>query len=241
MQTIGQVRLTRKTSLCTAASEEVLPAKLDQVSEGLILNGYVASITGDAIFVRFLDDLTGRAGLAQLADTFVADPHTLFTLGQSVRAQVVQLDSAKGRFTLTLKQSVCGLTDGLFLKSLFEDKEACHALDSEADASIDWNAFAPGNVGTYILSFHENKQLELQTEITHVLFFNSLFFFISTNYMQSREKYTISKTTAQSATLKPTPILSPWQHLTNQHLIQNPAPPSMALSLMLIKKTASSI
>ncbi len=45
----------------------------------------------DACFVRFLGHVTGRAGLAQLAGTFVADPRRNFTVNQSVRAQVVQV------------------------------------------------------------------------------------------------------------------------------------------------------
>lgn len=39
----------------------------------------------------FLGGLTGRAGLAQLSDTFVSDPHLFFREGQSVRATVVQV------------------------------------------------------------------------------------------------------------------------------------------------------
>lgn len=45
----------------------------------------------DACFVRFLGHLTGRAGLAQLAGTFISDPRLHFAVNQSVRAQVVQV------------------------------------------------------------------------------------------------------------------------------------------------------
>ena len=48
--------------------------------------------------MRFLGHVTGRAGLAQLAGTFVADPRRNFTVNQSVRAQVVQVS-----FSRTLK------------------------------------------------------------------------------------------------------------------------------------------
>lgn len=40
---------------------------------------------------RFGGGLTGRAGLPQLADSFVSDPARHFAVGQSVRAQVVQV------------------------------------------------------------------------------------------------------------------------------------------------------
>ena len=48
----------------------------------------------DACFVRFLGHLTGRAGLAQLAGTFVSDPRRHFAINQSVRAQIVQVPPA---------------------------------------------------------------------------------------------------------------------------------------------------
>lgn len=41
--------------------------------------------------MRFLGHLTGRAGLAQLAATFISDPRLHFAVNQSVRAQVVQV------------------------------------------------------------------------------------------------------------------------------------------------------
>ena len=61
-----------------------------------MLPGYVASVTGDAVFVRFLSHVTGRAGLSQLADTLVSDPKRRYAEGQSVRAQVVQVRGASG-------------------------------------------------------------------------------------------------------------------------------------------------
>jgi len=54
----------------------------------------------DACFVRFLGHVTGRAGLAQLAGTFVADPRRNFTVNQSVRAQVVQVISCPHTISL---------------------------------------------------------------------------------------------------------------------------------------------
>ena len=39
-----------------------VPALLDQVAVGALVPGYVASVTQDSVFVRFLGELTGRAG-----------------------------------------------------------------------------------------------------------------------------------------------------------------------------------
>lgn len=132
------VRLTRKASLIAARA--ALPSSLEDVKEGAILPGFIASTTPvcmasilcpnlqlealnhtgtcsihscnsqlthclccdpyksyelflmqDACFVRFLGHCTGRAGLAQLAGTFVSDPRRAFAVNQSVRAQVVQV------------------------------------------------------------------------------------------------------------------------------------------------------
>ena len=53
--------VTRKASLLAAAAR--LPSSIDDLREGTLAPGYVASVTGDSVFVRFLDDLTGRAGV----------------------------------------------------------------------------------------------------------------------------------------------------------------------------------
>ena len=52
--------MTRKASLVAAAA--ALPAAIEDLREGTLTPGYVASVTGDSVFVRFLGDLTGRAG-----------------------------------------------------------------------------------------------------------------------------------------------------------------------------------
>ena len=68
-------------------------------------------------------DGAARAGLAQLADTFVSDPRRHFAEGQSVRAAVAAVDSARGRFALSLKPSLVAAPDGVYLGSLFRDLE----------------------------------------------------------------------------------------------------------------------
>lgn len=89
-----RLQLTRKRSLVEAAQQ--LPSSFEEVKEGSLLPGYVASVTGDAVFVRFLGAVTGRAGLAALADTFVSDPRLHFSVGQSVVSKVVQVRVGHG-------------------------------------------------------------------------------------------------------------------------------------------------
>lgn len=83
------MKLTRKASLVAAAS--ALPKSVQDVKETMLLPGYIANVTNDACYVRFLNQLTGRAGLAQLADLFVSDPSRHYHVNQSVKAQVVQV------------------------------------------------------------------------------------------------------------------------------------------------------
>lgn len=89
MQAVGVLKLTRKASLLAAAT--ALPKTVSDIKETMLLPGYIASVTNDACYVRFLNQLTGRAGLPQLADLFVSDPSRHYHVNQSVRAQVVQV------------------------------------------------------------------------------------------------------------------------------------------------------
>ena len=59
-QKAGMLRMSRKASLLGVRG--ALPAALEDLTEGTLAPGYVASVTGDAVFVRFLGSLTGRAG-----------------------------------------------------------------------------------------------------------------------------------------------------------------------------------
>lgn len=61
LQKAGMLRVTRKASLLAAAAQ--LPAAIEDVKEGTLASGYVANVTADAVFVRFLGSLTGRAGV----------------------------------------------------------------------------------------------------------------------------------------------------------------------------------
>ena len=73
---------------CLHLQSTLVPTRHPPSQEGALLHGFVASATPDAVFVRFLGHVTGRAGLSQLSDTFVSDPRRCFREGQSVRAQV---------------------------------------------------------------------------------------------------------------------------------------------------------
>ena len=58
----------------------------------------------------------------------MSDPARHFAEGQSVRAAVVTVDSAKQRFTIALKQSLAGAPDAAYARSLFADLEAAERI-----------------------------------------------------------------------------------------------------------------
>ena len=53
-QRIGVVKLSRKSSLLSAAAGGALPSAIEDVRESALLPGYVASLTPDAAFIRCL-------------------------------------------------------------------------------------------------------------------------------------------------------------------------------------------
>ena len=135
LTSIGAVRVTRKQSLIDSVASHALPQRLSDLAEGVVVPGYVASVASDAVFVRFLGDLTGRAGLAQLSDTFVADPSAYFHVGQSVRAHIVHVDAEKDRFSLSLKRSLtAGNHDAKYLQSFFRDVESVYRFNLAHEA-----------------------------------------------------------------------------------------------------------
>ncbi|KAL6748175.1 hypothetical protein V8C86DRAFT_1190558 [Haematococcus lacustris] len=139
------VLLSRKQSLVAAAQAGRLITSFDQVVKSALLSGYVANVTGDAVFVRFGGHVTGRAGLSQLADSFTSDPRRLFSAGQSVRARVASVDTDKSRFSLTLRPSLLGQADASYLAALLQDMELASSLKAaaappaSAEAGVDWD------------------------------------------------------------------------------------------------------
>lgn len=97
------VRLTHKGALRSAAAR--LPKQPTDVQAGMQLPGYIASLTADAVFVRFLNQTTGRAGLAHLPLGPARDPRARFFVGQTVLARVTGTDSVRALCTLSLKES----------------------------------------------------------------------------------------------------------------------------------------
>lgn len=92
-QKAGLLRVTRKASLLAAAAQ--LPATIEDVKEGTLASGYVANVTADAVFVRFLGTLTGRAGAPRGSHVAVQKkqllPSIAVTMGHSKKAQAAMI------------------------------------------------------------------------------------------------------------------------------------------------------
>jgi len=160
----GTLILSRKPSLVKAAAAGILPRNFEEVKEGALLQGFVANVTHDSVFVRFAGHTTGRAGLSQLADSFVADPRQLFTEGQSVRTQVVTVDAAHKRFSVTLRPSLTSGSDAGYLASMFSDLELAERLRAQQALSgakpdapsdiVDWSLLRLGSMVPCEVSDH---------------------------------------------------------------------------------------
>ncbi|KAL3684900.1 hypothetical protein R1sor_002922 [Riccia sorocarpa] len=131
--------LSTKFSLLQAAAS--LPSDVSQLQADSVLQGYIANVNSNGCFVRFLGRLTGLATLREVADTFVPDPSQMFIFGQSVRAKVTEVKEEKGKFYLSLKQSLCFSTDASLLQSYFLEEEKISQLQAEASgqSSLEWS------------------------------------------------------------------------------------------------------
>ena len=141
LEVVQQVRLTNKDSIRRHVASGDMPLRLEDIRVGSVLPGFVASVSGDAVYVRFMDHLTGRARLQQLSDTFVGDPASAFHVNMSVRACVSKIDLDNGQISVSLKESICSEASGMYVRSLFRDLEAAGRFDS--DTSVDWGTAFP--------------------------------------------------------------------------------------------------
>jgi len=91
---------TRKPALVAAAAS--LPRDANDLVEGLLFPGYIASVTAGGAFVRFLGRVTARAGRAQLPAPDAPTAADVLRPGQTVLARVTGADAAKGRYAVAL-------------------------------------------------------------------------------------------------------------------------------------------
>lgn len=81
---------------------------INDLSEGMILDGIVTNITAFGAFVDVGVHQDGLVHLSQMADRFIRDPNEVVRLNQHIKVKVLQLDVARKRINLSMKASDLG-------------------------------------------------------------------------------------------------------------------------------------
>ncbi len=76
---------------------------IDDLREGMVLNGIVTNITAFGAFVDIGVHQDGLVHVSQMADKFIRDPNEVVKLNQKVRIQVVTVDKLRRRISLSMK------------------------------------------------------------------------------------------------------------------------------------------
>ena len=79
--------------------------KIEDLWVGMVLPGIVNNITRFGAFVDIGVKQSGLVHLSEMADRFVSDPNEIVKLHQHVRVKVLEIDIARKRIQLSLKQA----------------------------------------------------------------------------------------------------------------------------------------
>lgn len=138
-----------KPSLIQAAKAKAIPSSFSEIQKGTVIHGYIKSVQPYGVFVGFLDTLTGLAPKSNLSDSFISQLSDSFTVGQSIRAYVSEIDVAENKFVVNLKHSLCFSTDASLIASYFKEVNdiALFAIKkSKSQIKVDWNKYEIGSI-----------------------------------------------------------------------------------------------
>jgi uncharacterized protein len=76
---------------------------LDDLREGMWLNGIVTNITAFGCFVDIGIKENGLVHISEMADHFVKDPAQIVSIHQPVKVRVLHIDHERKRIQLSLK------------------------------------------------------------------------------------------------------------------------------------------
>lgn len=79
--------------------------KIEDLQEGMVLPGIVTNLTNFGAFVDVGVHQDGLVHISEIADRFISNPAEVLALHQHVRVKVIQLDKARKRISLSLKQA----------------------------------------------------------------------------------------------------------------------------------------
>jgi uncharacterized protein len=81
---------------------------IEDLKPGMILNGIVTNITAFGAFVDIGVHQDGLVHVSQLANKFVKDPNEVVRLTQTVKVKVMEVDVARKRISLSIKEALNG-------------------------------------------------------------------------------------------------------------------------------------
>jgi uncharacterized protein len=79
--------------------------KLEDVTEGMVLEGVVTNVTAFGAFVDVGVHQDGLVHVSQLADRFVKDPHEVVRVGDRLEVRVLGVDLARKRISLSARRA----------------------------------------------------------------------------------------------------------------------------------------
>lgn len=79
--------------------------KIDDLQEGMVLPGIVTNLTNFGAFVDVGVHQDGLVHISEIADRYIASPADALSLHQHVMVKVIQLDKARKRISLSVKQA----------------------------------------------------------------------------------------------------------------------------------------
>jgi uncharacterized protein len=80
-------------------------ADIKDLSPGMVLNGKVTNVTAFGAFVDIGVHRDGLVHISELSSSFVTDPHSVVSINARVRVQVLAVDVARNRISLSMKQA----------------------------------------------------------------------------------------------------------------------------------------
>ncbi|KAG9134768.1 hypothetical protein Leryth_001080 [Lithospermum erythrorhizon] len=140
--------LSAKYSLVESALQ--LPADASQVQPHSVVPGYVCNLIETGCFVRFVGRLTGFAPKNKATDDRRLDLSEVFSVGQSVRCNILDVNSDSGRITLSLKQSLTSSTDASFIQEYFILEEKIAKLQTLESGANDLTLVDQFNIGSVV-------------------------------------------------------------------------------------------
>ncbi|KAL0817225.1 rRNA biogenesis protein RRP5 isoform X1 [Brassica napus] len=163
----NNLALSSKYSLIKLTEE--LPSDISQLQPNSVVHGYVCNLIENGCFVRFLGRLTGFAPRSKAIDDPRADLSESFFVGQSVRANIVDINQEKSRITLSLKQSSCASVDASFIQEYFLTDEKISDLQSSDNTESECSWVEKFSIGSLVKgTVHEQNDLGLVVNFDNI-------------------------------------------------------------------------